>query len=149
MSHVQKLGLTVLSLLAVLWLIAETSSAKSLYVISDTGTVVWESPLIQAYQIDGNDLIHRADYYCKYPLATGLAIDSDAGFLFVTHEEIAGKPETRGDLVEIVNAKSMTYGGTAPAPDAQNLAGIVYDRGKKKVYVADRKTPDLYVFAWG
>jgi hypothetical protein len=89
--------------------------------------------------------VYQADYSSVHPLAVGLAIDTDSEFLFVTHEEWAPYP---GNVVEIVNAKTMKYVDTVEATGASDLAGIVVDQGKQKVYVVDRGTKYLYIYNW-
>ena len=127
----KKLISLLLSLLFVFSIIS-IAQAKSVYVIADTGTQIYDIPIIQAYSIQDSNLVYQADYNCVHPLAIGLAIDTDSEFLFVTHEEY--EPEQiPGNLIEIVNAKTMQYMDTVTAPGASNLAGIVVDQGKQKI----------------
>jgi uncharacterized repeat protein (TIGR01451 family) len=117
---------------------AETTHAKSVYVISGTDYL----QQMQAYKIDGTNLIHQTDYTFDTWGPVGIAIDeSDYGqFLFVTFES--------SDKIELVNAKTMQYVGTVTVQGASNLAGIVVDKGKRKIYVMDRYTNHLYSYFW-
>jgi len=104
--------------------------AKSVYVISDTGTETTDVPLIQAYDIVGSTLILQKSYNSAYPHAIGLAIDPNSEFMFITHEDYG----QGGDLIEIVNAKTMQYVDTVTAPGATDLAGIVMDTDSKILF---------------
>ncbi len=130
------------SLLVVLGLCTpHTALGKSLYLIADINSA--PTP-ISAYDIQPppayvvfqttNPVPHRASG------AVGLAIDSDTASLFVTYEG--------GNVIELINATTMEPMGSAEAPSAQNLAGIVYDRTAKRVYAVDRNKDKLYVYAW-
>ena len=72
--------------------------------------------------------------------AVGLAIDTDSEMLFITYEG--------SNVIQLINATTMTDEGTATAPTANNLAGIVVDQDKQKVYTVDRSTNQLYVYTW-
>ena len=132
-------------LLVFVCVIYSISQAKSVYVINDTV----ESEL-QAYKIDGANLIYQAGYICRFDPAgltgaVGLALDeSEYGeFLFVTFE---GQNE-----IELVNAKTMEYVDVLEVPDpygSLDLAGIVIDKSRRKVYMIDRPTNHLYVYSW-
>ena len=120
--------------------ITETAGAKSLYVIAD----IQGSPIpVQAYYIanDGT-LTFQAEYGIprfRYG-AVGLAIDPDSKTLFVSYEE--------SNKIQLIDATMMTSLGTTSAPDARNLAGIVYDFKKRLLYCVDRNTEKLYVYNW-
>jgi len=113
----------------------------SVYVINDT---VFKK--IKAYKIEGTNLVDQdAEYDCKtetfYPEgAVGLAIDANNEFLFVTFEGV--------NQIELVNTNSMQKVDIITAPQASDLAGIVMDQGKEKVYTVDRRTNHLYVYSW-
>ena len=131
------------TILSFLWLIAAPSNfgwAKSLYVINDTETLT-----LQAYKIEGTNLIWQTQYTCVSQVsggAVGIALDESeyGAFLFVTFES--------DNKIELVNAKSMQYVATVTAPQANNLAGIVVDQGRRKVYVIDRGENNLYIYSW-
>jgi len=62
-------------LVAVIWevttfitIISGIANARSVYVISDTGTYEYSVPVIQAYEIQGNGLIYQKDYNSVYPM---------------------------------------------------------------------------------
>ena len=118
-------------------------AAKSVYVISDT----WPSNL-QAYKIEGTTLVYQTDYTCLSDPegligAIGIAIDESryGQFLFITFEE--------SEVIEIVNARTMQYVDFVIAKGSENLAGIVIDKGKRKVYIIDRYFYGrLFVYSW-
>lgn len=118
-----------------------TAAAKSLYVIADINS----SPTpIQAYDIQPGPtyLVYQATYNVPYHGwgGVGLAVDTDSKFLFVTYEA--------SNTIELIDATTMTSQGTTTATGASNLAGIVVDQDKQKVYTVDRNTDDLYVYGW-
>ncbi len=113
--------------------------AKSLYVIADIN----QSPSpIQAYDIQGTNLVYQATYNVPHHGygAVGLAIDADAAILFVTYEN--------SNIIQLVDAVTMTGISSTSAPAANNLAGIVVDHDKNRVYTMNRKTNHLYVYDW-
>ena len=117
---------------------AGTASAKSLYVLSDTNSA--SSP-IQAYDINTAGVTYQATHTTGSGWGeVGVAIDSNSGYLFITHES--------SGLLYLVNGTTMTAAGTVTAPGASNLAGIVVDEGKQRVYAVDRSTTNLYVYDW-
>jgi len=126
-------------MLAVLLLLPAAAQAKSLYVIDNINA---DPTPISAYDIQGTALVFQATYNVPDHAsgAVGLGIDSDSEFLFVTYEG--------GNVIELVNAKTMQSEGTTTAVNASNLAGIVVDQGKTKVYTVDRSTDHLYVYSW-
>jgi uncharacterized repeat protein (TIGR01451 family) len=69
-----------------------------------------------------------------------MAIDSDYGYVFVTYEY-------SGDI-QLLEATTMADAGIVTAPDASNLAGIVYDHENSLLYCVDRRTNNLYVYNW-
>ena len=134
--------IAILSITIIFTILTGTTLAKSVYVISDT-----TDSNLAAYKIDGSSLVHQTNYICQsHPGggmgAVGLAIDeSEYGqFLFVTFED--------ENIIELVNAKAMQYVDVVTATGASNLAGIVVDQGRRKVYVVDRRKKYLYVYYW-
>ena len=118
------------------------AKADSVYVIENT-----EISRLQAYKIEGDSLIYQTDYICENdPIgltgAVGLALDNstEGQFLFVTFEGM--------NEIELVNAKSMRYVDTVDAPQANNLAGIIVDQERSKLYVIRRTTNYLYSYTW-
>ena len=114
-------------------LIAGIAKGKSLYTIVNT-----DSSKIWAYEIDANSLTYQTEYDSLYGSAVGLALAGD--YLFLTFET--------GDDVEVVSAKTMTSVQLINAPGSSNLAGIVADNSKQKVYVVDRTGASVYVYNW-
>lgn len=115
-----------------------TGSAKSLYVNRD---IQANSP-IRAYDIQPSPsyLVYQMDSSPTRYGGAGLAIDTDSEILFVTFE-FSG-------TLDIVDADTMAILGQVTAPGASNLAGIVVDQEKQKVYAVDRQTSKLYVYSW-
>ncbi len=114
------------------------ASAKSLYVLSDTNAA--SSP-IQAYDIDATGITYQATHTTNSGWGeVGVAIDSNSGYLFITHES--------SGLLYLVNGTTMNAAGTVTAPGARNLAGIVVDEAKQRVYAVDRGTTTLFVYDW-
>ena len=116
-------------------------SAKSVYVIGD---IAGSPTPIQAYDIQTapNYLVYQTTHGVpRYAGgAVGLAIDTDSEILFITYEN--------SNTIQLVDAKTMTDEGSTTAPNANNLAGIVVDQDKQKVYTVDRGTDNLYVYSW-
>ncbi len=120
--------------------VTETTTAKSMYIIADINA---DPTPIRAYSIGaGGTLSFQAEYGIpNYGIgAVGLAIDTDSKSLFVTYE--------RSNIIQLINATTMTDIGTTTAPGAKNLAGIVYDHDKELLYCVDRGLPRLYVYKW-
>ncbi len=120
--------------------VTETATAKSLYIIADINA---DPTPIRAYNIgaDGT-LSFQAEYGIpKYSRgAVGMAIDTDSKSLFVTYET--------SNVIQLINAATMTETGTTTAPGASNLAGIVYDHDKGLLYCVVRSKSRLYVYKW-
>ncbi|MEJ2688245.1 MAG: hypothetical protein P8124_13900, partial [Gammaproteobacteria bacterium] len=131
-------GLVVVCLMSVVPL---TASAKSLYVITNIN----DSPTpINTYDIQGapSYLVYQAtaDVPALASGAVGLAIDDASAKLFVTYEG--------SNTIQLVDATTFAVLSQTSAPGASNLAGIVVDQGKDKVYTVDRETNRLYVYSW-
>jgi len=123
----KKTILVIVSSIIVTTVISTTAKARSVYVIADTRISPGDSPIIQAYRIQDSNLVWQADYNCVHLLAIGIAIDAESEYLFVTHEKYKQYP---GDIIEIINAKTMAYVDTVTATGASNLAGIVVNSAK-------------------
>lgn len=133
--------LNALSLVIIFVVFAGTVQAKSVYVINNINT-----SQLQAYRIEDANLTYQTYYNCVSASgAVGIAIDeSEYGdSLFVTFESSPAK-------IEIIDAKTMQYVDAVTATGAYNLAGIVVDKGKRKVYAIDRYYLDgrLFVYSW-
>ena len=115
------------------------SQGKSLYVIANINS----DPIpIEAYAIQGNSLAYQGVNNVPRIAggAVGLAIDSYAAILFVTYEG--------SNVIQLVDATTFADLGTTTAPGASDLAGIVLDHGKQRLYAVDRNTTNLYVYDW-
>ncbi|MEJ2703244.1 MAG: hypothetical protein P8Z79_12460 [Sedimentisphaerales bacterium] len=124
--------------------IPSTAGAKSLYVIADIkGASLDQTQPVQAYGIaDDGTLTFQAEYDIPHRMlgAVGITIDTDSAFLFITYEA--------SDVIQLLDARTMTDEGTTIAPDATDLAGIVYDHKKKLLYCVDRRQDKLFVYDW-
>ena len=150
MKHVKSKNLSGLHafsmLLAVVILMTvatKTAAAKSLYLIADKGSLTDGTQPVHAYDIgDDGVLTFRTKHDIRHSMlgAVGIAIDSDAGFLFITYEH-------SGDI-QLLDVTTMKDAGRVTAPDAMDLAGIVYDHTKRLLYCVDRGREKLYVYDW-
>jgi uncharacterized repeat protein (TIGR01451 family) len=114
-----------------------------LYVIADKGYLGDATQPIQAYNIEADGtLTFQTERRIPYSTlgAVGMAIDTDNEFLFITYEG--------SNDIQLMDARLMTKEGRTTAPDATNLAGIVYDPKRGLVYCANRRTNMLYVYNW-
>jgi uncharacterized repeat protein (TIGR01451 family)/fimbrial isopeptide formation D2 family protein len=137
-------SLILLAIVVFLIAVPSTVKAKSLYVIADIkGASVDRTQPVQAYDIgkDGT-LTFQAEHDIPHRMlgAVGMAIDTDNEFLFITYEA--------SEEIQLVDARTMMDEGTTEAPDARDLAGIVYDHSKKLLYCVDRRDNKLYVYDW-
>jgi uncharacterized repeat protein (TIGR01451 family) len=122
---------------------ARVATGKSLYVIAQIVNAEQQIPL-QAYDIgtDGTLTFQAQQIIPLYGAgAVGLGMDADSQRLFVTYES--------SNVIVLLDAATLATVGTAKVQGARNLAGIVYDHGKKLLYCMDRTTSNLYVFQWG
>lgn len=115
------------------------SWAGSVYVIADIN----QNPCpINSYDIQGNALVFQTQQ--SVPRvgggAVGLAIDTVSKTLFVTYEI--------SNVINLMDAKFMTHLGGTTAPNAFNLAGVVYDHDNQILYAIDRHTNHLYSYNW-
>jgi len=115
-----------------------SARAKSLYVIKDLDA---GSP-IQAYAIQPAPqyLGLQAQSAPTGYSGVGLAIDDASATLIVTLEY-------SGTIV-LVDARTLAILGAIAIPGATNLAGIVVDPTRRRVYAAERFTNTLYVCEW-
>lgn len=122
-----------------LWFFGNLAFAKSLYVIGNINAA--PTPIL-SYDIQGTSLVYQTTNHIPYAGggAVGISIDSSSSTLFVTYEFT--------NIIQLVDAKTMTDVGTTTAPGASDLAGIVVDQGNRKVYTVDRSTSKLYVYNW-
>ncbi|KPK43620.1 MAG: hypothetical protein AMJ65_05285 [Phycisphaerae bacterium SG8_4] len=118
--------------------------AKSLYVIADIRQPAPNTRLpVQAYDIGPDGMLtYQAEHGIPDKMlgAVGITIDTDHEFLFVTYEA--------HDEIQLLDARLMTGEGTTVAPDAKDLAGVVYDHDRGLLYSIDRRSDRLYVYNW-
>jgi uncharacterized repeat protein (TIGR01451 family)/fimbrial isopeptide formation D2 family protein len=131
---------TVLLTFLLITFVTGTTSAKPLYLIAD---INGNPTPIQVYDIaaDGT-LTFRAEHDIpRYGIgAVGITIDSNSQSLFVTYEDSSN--------IQLIDAITMANLGVTNVEGAENLAGIVFDNNKKRLYCADRLTGMLYVYDW-
>lgn len=138
----RRLSRTAVGVAVLTGVLATVATAKSLYVI--TQIMNFEGPIpIAAYNIgpDGK-LTFQTDYgvVARGGGAVGLAIDSFSQSLFVTYEQ--------SNQIQVLSATTMRGLGSTIAPNAKDLAGIVYDHDKGFLYCVDRGMPNLYCYRW-
>lgn len=155
--YTKKLSALV-SLIALLTAFSSTSNAKSVYAIIDHGwrdVVPYHAPAkIAAYRINADQIDLQKtstldpNYYPtgSYKGPVGLAIDSESEYMFVTHESLAGYGGLEG--IQLINAKTMVDEGVIEVQGAPDLAGIVFDNERRKVYAVERGTNKLFVLLW-
>ena len=115
-----------------------TAQAKSVYLLANTNAQ--EAP-VQAYDIQGDQVVYQQTVDTNFGWGSvGLAIDTDSKTLFVTRESFG--------TVQLLDAETFENLGVVTAPQASNLAGIVVDQKKQKIYAVDRGTNKLYVYFW-
>jgi uncharacterized repeat protein (TIGR01451 family) len=122
--------------------LAGITQAKSLYVITEIVPLTGPTP-IRAYDIAASGLLtYQTDLTVPFlgGGAVGLAIDSDSQTLFITYEYT--------NDIRVLNATTLEQATLALAPNATDLAGIVYDHDKKMLYCIDRGTSNLYCYRW-
>jgi hypothetical protein len=114
------------------------AAAKSLYVLPDLNA----SPTqLSAYAITGSTLTLQSSGNLPVTYSTvGLGIDTTSKTLFITQEG--------SGTFTLVSATTLANLGSATAPGASNLAGIVVDQSNNRVYTVDRSTSNLYVYDW-
>jgi uncharacterized repeat protein (TIGR01451 family) len=118
--------------------------AKSLYVIADVRGSTGDNTLpVQAYDIGADGTLSFQAQHTMPPRGSGaaeMAIDSDSGYVFIAYGS--------SGVIQLLDAVTMTDAGSTVAPDAYDLAGIVYDHKKKLLYAVDHGGESLYVYDW-
>jgi len=137
---------SVLTLVALLLVLGgaciDVASARSLYVIGSITN--FGNPLpIMAYDIapDGSLAFQsRQSIPFRDGGAVGIAVDWQSEYLFVTFEY--------SGTISLLDARTLAEVGQAHAPNAEDLAGIVYDQSKERLYCVDRDTDKLFAYQW-
>lgn len=117
-----------------------TTMAKSLYLLSDVNA---NPPIVQAYNIEADgSLTLQAEYTIPQHGfgAVDLAIDSVSGCLFVVYKG--------SNVIQVMDAGTMTDRGIAAVQGAISLAGIVYDHDNRAIYCIDRGINRIYTYDW-
>ena len=140
--NVNKMNLIIMLIISIFAIsaVSQTTDAKSLYTIA---AINGNPTPIEAYNIQPDGTLNfQGNYSVPYygGGAVGIAIDTDSATLFITYEF--------SNTIQLLDATTMTDLGTATAPSATNLAGIVMDQDKGYLYTIDRGTNDLYIYNW-
>jgi hypothetical protein len=102
---------TIILLLAITFginhILVSECIARSVYVVSDTGTYSDSDSYIRAYKIEGDSLVYQTQHRIVNENAIGIAIDTISGYMFVTFEQ--------DDRIYLVNTKTMEYVDTVTA----------------------------------
>jgi len=131
--------LSTFSLMAFSLSVFNFAQAKSVYVITDH-----HGNTVKAYKIQGNQFEYQTDAkdlpnHGNGPV--GIDIDPDSEFLFITYED--------SDKITLLNAKTMiAEQDPVAAPGATDLAGLVFDSTKQKLYTVKRQDNRLYAYLW-
>jgi len=118
-----------IALIITLLNLSNEASAKSVYVI-----INHVEDLIGIYEIQGNQIEYQRQFTAPQHAtrAIDLSMDSLNGYIFLTYE--------RSNVIEIINAKTMvTEDEPVKVPGATNLAAIIYDAAKQRVYTVVRR----------
>jgi len=113
-------------------------AAKSVFIISSHG-----SNTAQAYAINGDQVTLQADVdistYNPGAGAVGIAVWPDRELMFVTYED--------SPMIVWASTKTLQKVGEFNT-GVSNLAGIVVDEEKEKIYIVRRYSTELYVYLW-
>ncbi|MBW1676217.1 MAG: DUF11 domain-containing protein [Deltaproteobacteria bacterium] len=118
--------------------LATTAGAKSLYMATQNYKIATYN--ISPVPPGPPGLTFQADGASAGWGAVGVAVDSDNEILFITYEGEG--------WLQIMDPTTFAQLGTVTAPGARNLAGIVYDHDKGRMYCVDRGRTNLYVYDW-
>jgi uncharacterized repeat protein (TIGR01451 family) len=115
---------------------AALASPKSLYVFAD------HSSQFEAWNINADGTVtYQATYNLQHLWAgTDVGMDEDSVTLFMTSE---GQ-----NIIEMVDATTMTSLGFTTASGASDLAGLEVDEANNILYTVDRGTTNLYAYDW-
>jgi hypothetical protein len=113
-------------------------NGKSVYVFPSIG-----SSEVRAYKIDANSLVfQKGANALSYSSPVGIALcESDFG------RELFCSFEGR-NVVELINAQEFISDGTVTVPNSGNLAGLVFDKNKGKLYTVNRYQNRLWSYSW-
>jgi len=114
------------------------AKAKSLYAITDH-----HANALKAYKIIDDGIEYQEDVNVNATGAVDVTIDSNLELLFITYEGAS--------KIVWANAKTLQQEGyidLSQAPyNADDLAGIVADEEKQRVYVVEREDNKLYILS--
>jgi OOP family OmpA-OmpF porin len=119
----------------------DTALAKSVYVI---GNINSNPTPVHSYELGAAPDIMTFQAEDTFPSlaggAVGIAIEETTQTLAITYEV--------SNTIQLLSAITFDDLGTATAPGANNLAGIVFHQAKARAYAIDRFTNNLYVYDW-
>jgi hypothetical protein len=123
--------------------------ATSVYTIGHgPGDMTHVCPL-NAFDIVNDQIIFRdtVDLQKNGAGAIALAIDELTNTLFVSYET---NPSTGmgGNVIQIVDAKTLQYITRTIDDETMNLTALVFDAQTRKLYATDRNTNLLHVIGW-
>ena len=127
---------TVIFFLLSMMLTGGLLAGTSVYVIEDQSKAE-----IYHYDVNGVELTLPPEVITgNSGYGVGLACDPERGLIFMTSEG--------SGAIQISDMTSMQYKSSINVPNSGNLAGIVADVDKKRLYVVQRYTNHLYVLTW-
>jgi hypothetical protein len=141
---------SILLVIVLISCICSSAEAKWVYAITDHGYRADNPPpaKITSYDINGTAIEPNTVYTSifetgAYHGPVDVAVDANERYLFVSHEN-KGDPA----IIELLDARSMVYEASVLPPNAINLAGIVFDNEKNKLYAAERDSLKIFVYSW-
>jgi len=135
MNSTSTLTVTILFLIACFFCLFQNVQARSVYSITNH-----LDSTISAYKILDDEIQKQLETNVDWGEgAVGLALDPDSETLFVSYDG--------STKLEIINAKTMTEIRSITAP--AELAGLVFDQSKQKLYAIGRETKKLFVLSMG
>lgn len=134
--------LVFITIMLTMMVLAGPASAKSLYVICQKDPSNTPPTPVRAYRINDNGFLafQNQTMVPDVTNALGLAIDTNSATLFMSTEFLG--------TFQIFDARTMRNLGSITAPGASNLAGIVMDEKKNRLYAVERDKRNLYVYQW-
>jgi len=111
---------------------------RSIYSITTCDGI--NNSTITAYGTQGERIVYQIDTGIDKG-SIGLAIDPDSETLFATYDNFFSENQ-----IVLINAKTMQQIKSIPV--SNELAGIVYDRSRQKIYTVGRQDNKLYVYLW-
>ena len=145
MSGIKTVRTALIVVAAVCAVGVNPAEAKSVYAITEHYVSTFK-----AYKIQGDQLEHQKTENMPYGIgAVDVAIDDELARLFITYEAELDYP---AQIIVWANAKSLQEEGLIDLSDVMlygtQLAGIVMDEEKHRVYTVERGNDKLYILSW-